>query len=191
MNDTPVPGGTPGASSILGPAPNTTTLLDGSTVPLPPAQGDMPAIAVLRSQAMADNERRKGDPAVRERLLRGDAHELAEQQRINRILTSPTGTFYGGQQTEAEVEQHQQGWNTFIGASMVDIHGPELGARIEAEMRNNTPITPSEFRMAKTVIAEMKSSEEVQRALKAGNPRVRARWSLAHNMITRPIADTK
>ena len=127
MNDTPVPGGTPGASSILGPAPNTTTLLDGSTVPLPPAQGDMPAIAVLRSQAMADNERRKGDPAVRERLLRGDAHELAEQQRINRILTSPTGTFTAGSKpkrrssniSKAGIRSSVPAWWTFTGQSWV------------------------------------------------------------------------
>ena len=124
-------------------------------------------------------------------LARGDVHAKHELARLEAIARIPSQSFPGAARTEAEAEQHQQGWNTFIGASMVDIHGQELGSRIEAEMRNNTPITPSELRMAKAVIAEMKSSEEDQRALKAGNPRIRARYALAHNMITRPIADTK
>jgi hypothetical protein len=176
-----------GASSILGNAPATTTLLDGSTVPLPPATPDQPAIGVLRQNAMGELQQLKGDAAFQDLLRRGDPHAIAKVNQLQRIVVSPTGTFYGGIETPQQAEQHQQGWNTFIGARMTDIHGPELGARIEAEMKNNTPITPAEFRQAKAVIAEMKSSEEVQRALKAGNPRVRARWSLAHNMITRPI----
>ena len=168
-NDTPAP---PAASAIM----NDT---------LAPAPADH--LAILRASASAQIEAFKGRPGVAEMLARGDPYARHELARLEAVARMPSQQVPGAAQTEAEAEQHQQGWNAFMGATMADIYGANLGAQIEKEMKESTPITPAEFRQAKAVIAEMKSSEEDQKALRAGSPRVRARWSLAHNMITRPI----
>jgi hypothetical protein len=176
-----------GASAILGNAPATATMLDGSTVPLPPATPEQPAIGVLRQGAMGELARLKGNMEFQDLLRRGDPHAIAKVRQLELIIKTPTGTFYGGQQTPAEVEQHVAGWNSYIGASLADVYGPELGPKIEAEQRAGGPITPYEYRQAKAAIEEMKHDAEFQQKLKVGNVRAKARWSLAHMQVVRPV----
>jgi hypothetical protein len=52
----------------------------------------------------------KADPEFHKLLLAGNAEALNEVRRLERIIKTPAGTFYGGQQTPAEVEQHQEVW---------------------------------------------------------------------------------
>jgi hypothetical protein len=176
-----------GASSILGNAPATVEMLDGSTVPLPPATPDQPAIGVLRQQAMGDLARLKGDMQFRDLLLKGDANALNEVKRLERIIKTPTGTFYGGIETPQQAEQHVAGWDSYVGASLADVYGGELGAAIEAEQRAGGPISEAEHRQAKVLIERLKHDEDFQRKLRNGDMFCKARWSLAHRQVVRPI----
>jgi hypothetical protein len=183
MSTDPAP---PGASTILGDAPATATMLDGTEVPLPPATPDQPAIGVLRQQAMGDLARLKGDMQFRDLLLKGDANALNEVKRLERIIKTPTGTFYQGVETPAQAEQHVAGWE-YVGASLADVYGGELGAAIEAEQRAGGPISEAEHRQAKVLIERLKHDEEFQRKLRNGDTFCKARWSLAHRQVVRPI----
>jgi hypothetical protein len=86
-----------GAGAILAATADTgsATLLDGTQVPLPPATPDQPAIGVLRQQAMGRIAELKGNEEFRRLLLSGNAEALAEVQRLEKIVKTPTGTFYG------------------------------------------------------------------------------------------------
>ncbi len=146
MTDIPAP---PGASSLM-PAgePNTAEMLDGTRVPLPPATPDQPAIGVLRQGAMGELQRLKGSEEFRKLLLAGDANALNEVKRLERIIKTPTGTFYGGVQTPAQVEQHAAGWDNY--ADIRGIYGDE----IYADINSGTPITEAEHRQARSLINE-------------------------------------
>jgi hypothetical protein len=170
-----------GASAILGDAPATATMLDGSTVPLPPGTPDQPAIGVLRQQAMGRIAELKGSEEFRALLLKGDPNALAEVQRLEKIIKTPTGTFYGGQQTPAEVEQHAAGWDNYA-----DIRGI-YGEEIYADINSGTPITEAEHRQARSLITRLKTDEEFQRRLRNGDMFCRSRWSLAHRQVVRPV----
>jgi hypothetical protein len=69
----------------------------------------------------------------------------------------------------------------------VDIYGPELGAAIEAEQRSGAPASVNDHRIARALIEEMKHDSEFQRKLNEGNVRAKARWTLAHKQLVRPI----
>jgi hypothetical protein len=163
-------------------APTVTPSAVMTDTPAPPTD----QLPVLRQQADARIAQFKSHPEVSQLLARGDVHAKHELARLEAVARIPASQVPGAQQTEAEVEQHIAGLNNYVGAGFAEVYGPELGPRIEAEVRANTPITPSEFRQAKAAIEEMKDSE-FQAKLKANNLRAKARWTLAHNMIVRPI----
>jgi hypothetical protein len=175
-----------GVSDLLGPAPDTVTLLDGSTAPLPPATPDQPdRMTAMRTNAMGEIARLKGDESFRRLLLQGDPHALAKVQQLDRIIKTPTGTFYGGQQTPAEVAQHQDAWrsNSDVGAI--------LGADVEQQLAAGQPISESEHRAAQARLAELKSDKEWVKKYFDGNVRCRAEFQTLHRMLQLPIAESK
>src|SRR5271169_3684981 len=101
-DDTPAPGPPPaGASAILNDAPAETDQL-----------------AAFRQNVDAKIAAFTSHPEVAKLLLDKDPHATHELNRLKAWRDVPSGQFPGAAQTEAEVERHQQGWNTFIGASM-------------------------------------------------------------------------
>jgi hypothetical protein len=162
------------------PPPAASALLDG---PVTPAT----ETSAARAAATAELDRILRDPATREQRVRGDGALENQIRQLQRTASTPTGVFIAGVETPAEVDQRVAGWTSFIGVGFADVYGPELGPKIEAEIRANTPITPAEYRQAKAAIEEMKHDSEFQAKLKANNVRCKARWSLAHNMTARPI----
>lgn len=156
-----------------------------------PAPAPAVTTSAARAADTAELAKLQSDPAVRERLLKGDGALANRIAQLQRSVTTPTGLFIAGEQSATEVDQIMAARANYIGATPADIYGEELGGRIETEIRTNAPISGAEFRMAKSAIEEMKHDAEFQQKLRAGNVRAKARWSLAHNMITRPIADTK
>jgi hypothetical protein len=177
---------TPGASALLpsGEIP-TATMLDGSVVPLPAARGDMPAISVLRSDAMAEISRLKADSQFRQLLLAGNAEALAKVQQLERITKTPTGTIYGNQQTPAEVDQHQSAWRDFADLGVM------FGPGVEQQFRDGGPITESEHRQARENLATVKSDKEFVKRYFDGGRRERATMELLHRMIASPVVPDK
>ena len=179
MSNDPAPFGT----SALLPAGEipTATMLDGSVVPLPAARGDMPAISVLRSDAMAEIARLKGDAQFRQLLLQGDANALARVQQLERITKTPTGTVYGNQQTPAQVDQHQSAWRDFADLGVM------FGPGVEQQFRDGGPITETEYRQAKANLGTVKSDREFVKRYFDGGRRERATMELLHRMIASPV----
>jgi hypothetical protein len=178
MTDTPI-----GASALGLDAtpPDTVTLLDGSTVPLPASTPEQPAIGVLRQQAMGRIAELKGNEEFRKLLLSGNAEALAEVARLDRIIKTPTGTFVGGQQTPAQVEQHQTAWrdNADVGAI--------YGAAVEQQFRDGQPISEQEHRAAQARLAERKSDREFVKRYFDGGVKERAEMQLLHRMLQLPV----
>jgi hypothetical protein len=181
MSNDPAPFGT----SALLPAGDiqTTTLLDGSVVPLPAARGDMPGISVLRSDAMAEISRLKADSQFRQLLLQGNAEALAKVQQLERITKTPTGQFVGGQQTPAQVDQHQSAWRDFADLGVM------FGPGVEQQFRDGGPISESEWRQAKENLATVKSDRAFVK--RYGGRRERATMELLHRMIASPVVPDK
>jgi hypothetical protein len=161
------------------------TMLDGTVEPLSAGTPDQPALGVLRQQAMGKIAELKSNEQFRALLLAGDAHALAEVKRLERIIKSPTGTFYGGLQTPAEVEQHQEAWK-----ANADI-GVMFGADVEQQLRAGQPISESEHRMAQARLAELKSDKAFLVKYFDGNVRARAEFQLLHRMLQLPLAPEK
>jgi hypothetical protein len=176
-----------GAASLMGDtaAPASATMLDGTTVPLPAARGDMPAISVLRSDAMAEIAKLKGSDEFRRLLLSGNAEALAKVQQLERIIKTPTGTFYGGQQTPAQVDQHERAWRDFS-----DI-GVAFGADVERQFRDGKPISESEHRQAQAKLAELKSDKEFVKRYFDGGRRERSIMQMLHRMLAGPVEPDK
>lgn len=183
MTDTPAP---PGASSLLpsGEIP-VATMLDGSTVALPAGTPDQPPLQVLRQQSMGELQRLRGSEEFKRLLLAGDSNALATVQRLERIIKTPTGTIYGGQQTPEQIDQHQQAWRDFS-----DI-GVAFGADVERQFRNNEPITESDFRNAQAKLAELKSDKEFVRRYFDGGRKERSIMQLLHRMLASKVTPDK
>jgi hypothetical protein len=178
--------GPPAASDLLGGADTPTAeMLDGTKVPLPAATPDQPAIGVLRQQAMGEIARLKGSEEFRKLLLAGDANALNEVKRLERIVKTPTGTFYGDQQTPAQVDQHQEAWR-----NNADI-GVIFGADVEQQLNTNGAISESEHRQAQAMLAELKSDRAFLKLYFDGNVRARAEFQLLHRMLTLPVVPDK
>jgi hypothetical protein len=164
-------------------APTVTPSAVMADTPAPPTD----QLAVLRSSANAQIEAFKSRPGVAEMLARGDVHARHELTRLEAIARIPSQGFPGAAQTEAEAAQHVAGLTNYVGVSFVDIHGPELGPKIEAEIRENAAVWPFEHHQARAAVEEMKYDARFQEDLKRGNVRAKARWTLAHNLLSRPI----
>lgn len=143
--------------------------------------------SAARAQAFADVDAFQRDPQRKALLLAGDPHAKAEYERAVRLTRTSTEVTVGGQEQTQHADLVVEGWNSYVGASLADVYGPELGAAIEAEQRSGGPIPEAEHRQARTAIAEMKGDREFQEKLRAGNVRAKARWSLAHRQVVRPI----
>jgi hypothetical protein len=140
MTDIPAP---PAASALMP---------DGATPPaepLPLGTPDQPAISRVRSDAMGEINRLKGDAAFQQLLLKGDAHALAKVQQLQRVINSPTQTVIGGEPNPAEVQQRLDSWTNFA----------DLSPEVTEQLRNGQPVTPAEFKMAQQTKARLMSDK--------------------------------
>jgi hypothetical protein len=154
-------------------------------VPLPAGTPDQPPLQVLRQQSMAEIQRLKGNEEFRRLLLAGNAEALATVQRLERVVKSPTGTFYGNEQTAEQIDQHQQAWRDFS-----DI-GVAFGADVERQFRNNEPITEGDYRNAQAKLAELKSDREFVKRYFDGGRKERSIMQLLHRMLASQVAPDK
>src|SRR5271168_3621252 len=77
---------------------------------LPLGSPELPQISRTRSDAMARIQALKIDIPFQQLLLKGDPHALAEVQKLQRIINSPTQTVVGGEPNPQEVQQRLDSW---------------------------------------------------------------------------------
>jgi hypothetical protein len=161
---------TSGASALLGDAP----AVDPS---LPLGTPELPQISRIRSDAMARILAAKADPVFQERLLRGDAAALADVQRWQKIINSPTQTIVGGVDP-GQVQQRLDSWNKFA----------DLTPEVTEQLRNGTPVTPAEYKMAQQTKARLMSDKAWCARYLDGGRLERQQMSLVSIILSSQIA---
>jgi hypothetical protein len=142
-SDIPAPhGGQPGVSSLMPDPP-----VPAADMPL--GTPDLPAISRVRSDAMGRINQLKGDAAFQQLLLKGDPHALNEVQRLQRIINSPTQTVIGGEPNAQEVQQRLDTWSNYA----------HLDPTVLEQVRNGTPVSPAEFKLAQQTKARLMSDK--------------------------------
>jgi hypothetical protein len=154
-----------GASAVMADAPD-----------LPVATSEAHAAAFARLEAY------NRDPQLRALLASGDAHAKEEVTRLGRTVKMGTSLTVGGQEHIQHAGAVAEGWNAYV--NLADVLGPE----VDQDLRSNSPVSPAEHRQARAHIEEMKHDRDFQNRLNAGNVQAKARWSLAHRQLARPIA---
>jgi hypothetical protein len=151
--------------------------------PLPPEQmplgtPDQPAISRVRSDAMGRINQLKGDAAFQQLLLKGDAHALAEVQRLQRIVNSPTQTVVGGEPNPAEIQQRLNAWTEFA----------DLTPEVIEQVRSGGAVSKAEYDNAvRTKVRFMADREWAKRYLDGGRVE-RQQMSLVSIILSSPIA---
>jgi hypothetical protein len=150
--------------------------------PLPPADmplgiPDQPAISRVRSDAMAQINALKGDAAFQERLLRGDMAALADVQRLQKIINSPTSTVVGGVNPQ-EVQQRLDAWSNYA----------DLSPEVLEQVRSQGAVTPAEYKMAQQTRARLMSDREWAKRYLDGGRKERQELSLVSIILSSPIA---
>jgi hypothetical protein len=141
---------------------------------------ELPALNRLRSDAMAKIAALKIDSAFQERLLRGGMAELAEVQRLQKIVNSPTQTIVGGVDP-GQVQQRLDSWNKFA----------DLTPEVTEQLRNGTPVTPAEYKMAQQTKARLMSDKAWCARYLDGGMRERQQMSLVSIILSSQIAPAK
>ena len=168
MNDIPAP---PGASSLIPDTP----LLPPEQMPMPTP--DMPAISRVRSDAMAQILAWKSDSGFQDRLLRGDKTALADLQRAQNIINSPTSTVVGGVNPQ-EVQQRLDAWSNYA----------DLAPEVLEQVRSQGPVSPAEYKMARQARARLMSDREWAKRYFDGGRKERQEMSLVSIILSSPIA---
>jgi hypothetical protein len=141
-SDIPAPhGGQPGVSSLMPDPP-----VPAADMPL--GTPDLPAISRVRSDAMGRINQLKGDAAFQQLLLKGDPHALNEVQRLQRIINSPTQTIVGGVDP-SQIQRRLDSWTSFA----------DLTPEVTEQIRNGTPVSPAEFKLAQQTKARLMSDK--------------------------------
>ena len=108
-----------------------------------------------------------------------------EVERLGRVVRTPTGVTVAGQEHIQHADAVTAGFDNYIGVAIGDIYGPEVAA----DVNSRSPIPLAEHRQAKALIERLKHDSEFQKKLQAGDTFAKARWSLAHRQVVRPIKD--
>jgi hypothetical protein len=171
-------------TDIPAPAPHGATALMPDT-PLPATDTplgtpELPALNRVRSDAMASILAAKADPAFQERLLRGDKAALADVQRWQKIINSPTQTIVGGVDP-GQVQQRLDTWAAFA----------DLTPEVTEQLRNGTPVTSAEYKLAVQTKARLVSDKAWCARYLDGGRVERQQMSLVSIILSSQIAPAK
>jgi hypothetical protein len=169
------PGGHPGVSSLMPDTP-----LPAVDPSLPLGTPELPQISRIRSDAMARITALKQDVAFQDRLLRGGMAELAEVQRLQKIVNSPTSTIVGGVDP-GQVQQRLDSWTNFA----------DLTPEVTEQLRNGTPVSPAEYKMAQQTKARLMADREWAKRYLDGGMKERQQMSLVSIILSSQIAPAK
>jgi hypothetical protein len=174
MADEPLaPGGTPAASALMPDTP-----LPAEQMPL--GTPDQPAIGRLRSDAMAQINAYKADPIFQERLLRGDMAALADVQRLQKIINSPTQVVVGGVNPQ-EVQQRLDTWSNYA----------DLNPGVLEQIRSQGPVSAAEYKLVQQTRTRLMADREWAKRYLDGGVKERQQLSLISIILSSPIAEAK
>jgi hypothetical protein len=154
---------------------------DGGTLPADPGimgTPDLSPISRMRSDAMARIQALKGDKPFQDLLLRGDPHALAEVQRLQKIVSSPTSTIVGSEPNPTEVQARLDTWSNFAG----------LDPGVLEQVRESKPVTQAEYKMAQQTKARLMADREWAKRYLDGGRAERQQLSLISIILSSPIA---
>jgi hypothetical protein len=154
--------------------PGASALLTDTSSTLPPSATTPPA---ERETAFARLQELRRDPDFRAALIRGEADAVQKLHELRRSVSAPTALVINGQLTEGQV------------ASALD-RLQESGALSAAEVeqvRERTPVSAEEYKLAAQELARLKRDSEWVAKLHAGDQEARARWDRLHIIITSRI----
>jgi hypothetical protein len=155
------------------------TPLPAEQMPLPTP--DMPAISRVRSDAMGRINQLKGDAAFQQLLLKGDAHALAEVQKLQRIINTGTATVVGGEPNPAEIQQRLNAWSEFA----------DLTPEVIEQVRSGGAVSKAEYDNAVRTKARFMADREWAKRYLDGGRVERQQMSLVSIILSSPIADAK
>ena len=150
--------------------------------PLPPEQmplgtPDQPAISRVRSDAMGEINRLKGDSAFLQELLRGSPEALARVQQLQRIVNSPTQTVVGGVNPQ-EVQQRLDAWSNYA----------DLSPEVLEQVRSGGAVSKAEYDNAVRTKARFMADREWAKRYLDGGRKERQEMSLVSIILSSPIA---
>jgi hypothetical protein len=135
--------------------------------PAPPPPMSMAEAASRKSEFLANKEKTAA-------LMNGDVGATNEWRLINEHLWQPPQHT----QPRDEVTEHLQ-----------ESSGYTLSPEVLQEFRENRPVTPDEYRMARARFDARKQDPEWIAKLNRGNPEVKKELALIQSILSRPVRD--